>query len=694
MLISYNWLRELTGTKLSPEEIRERLTNVGLAVDAVETRATDFVLDVEVPSNRGDVLSHIGIAREVAVIERSKISDLRSQISDRGFEIPETKGKSSDFASVEILDPDLCPRYAGRVIRGARIGPSPEWLTKRLEEIGQRPINNVADITNYVLHEYGQPLHAFDLAKLNEKRIVVRRAAKGETLRTLDGVERKLDSEMLVIADAQRPVAIAGVMGGEESEISTATTDILIESAYFDPASVRRTAKLLGLHTEASHRFERGTDPEGVIRAQERCVSLICELTGGVATEDAIDVYPNPIKSKTVSLRPRRVEAITSLKVAVDEVLRILTALGFEIREQNDDKLTVIVPSWRHDVSIEEDLVEEVARHTGYDKIQSALPPASMAGEHHSSENRKRALRSALSALGFDEAITMSFVEEAHDFELIPAFREQLDAPAVLLTNPIIEEASQMRQTLLPGLLNSLQHNINHGTRDVALFELGRVFAALEAAGLPHERETLALAATGGAIQANRAQADREVDYYDLKGALESAISAMNLSSLNFAGAGIEHLRPGQAARVSIKNTPVGAIGRLSETVAARYKFRQPVFVAEIDLTALLALPELPILYSPLPRFPAIVRDVSLLVDRKLPLASLIQAIDEHKALHFVRANFVGTYEGEGIADDKRSITLRLEYRADGRTLRDNEVDEVHWPLVKALGERFAAEIR
>jgi phenylalanyl-tRNA synthetase beta chain len=687
MYISYQWLRELTGTKLAPEEIRERLTNVGLAVDAVEASGDDFVLDVEVPSNRGDVLSHIGVARELAVIERSQVSTPTSQPSS-------TEGKSTDLAAVEILDPRLCPRYAGRVIRGARIGPSPEWLTKRLEAIGQRPINNVADITNYVLHEYGQPLHAFDLAKLNEKRIIVRRAARSEIIKTLDGVERKLDSEMLVIADAQHPVAVAGVMGGEDSEISNATTDILIESAYFDPASVRRTAKLLGLHTEASHRFERGTDPEGVIRAQARCVSLICELAGGVATEDAIDVYPNPINSKTVSLRPQRVEAITSLKVPVDEMLRILTALGFDVREQNKEKLTVTVPSWRHDVSIEEDLVEEVARHTGYDQIQSALPPASMAGEHHSTESRKRALRNAISAHGFDEAITFSFVEESHDFALIPAFRERLATPSVLLTNPIIEEASQMRQTLLPGLLNSLQHNINHGTRDVALFELGRVFAALEAAGLPHEREALALVVTGGVRQANRAQADREADFYDLKGALESATSVMNLPPLDFAGAAIEHLRPGQAATISVSKTAVGAIGRLSEMVAARYKFRQPVFVVEIDLTALLELPELPVLYSPLPRFPAIVRDVSLLVDRKLALAKLIEAIDEQKAPHLVGAQFVGTYDGEGIAEDKRSVTVRVEYRAEDRTLRDNEVDEVHWPLVKALQDKFAAEIR
>src|SRR5438876_2521678 len=319
MLISYNWLRELTDTKLSPQELRERLTNVGLAVDAVEEGDGDYVLDVEVPSNRGDCLSHVGIARELATIELSRISDLRSEIRN-------SQGKTSDFASVEIRDPDLCPRYAVRIVRGVKIAPSPEWLRKQLEVLGQRPINNVADITNYVLHELGQPLHAFDLAKLTENRIIVRCAEKDETITTLDGVERNLDKEMLVIADARRPVAVAGVMRGEDSEISNATTDVLIESAYFNPASVRRTAKLLGLHTEASHRFERGTDPEGVLRAQERCVSLICEVAGGVATEDALDVYPNRLGSKSVMLRAERIEAITSLKIARSEILRILTS--------------------------------------------------------------------------------------------------------------------------------------------------------------------------------------------------------------------------------------------------------------------------------------------------------------------------------------------------------------------------------
>jgi phenylalanyl-tRNA synthetase beta chain len=686
MFISYNWLRELTGTKLSPEEIRDRLTNVGLAVDAVEARTDDSVIDVEVPSNRGDCLSHVGIARELAVIEKSKVQSPKSKVEN-------TAGKTSEFASVEILDPDLCPRYSARIVLGVKIGPSPEWLVKKLEAIGQRPINNVADITNYVLHEFGQPLHAFDLAKLAQKSIVVRRATAGEKLKTLDGVERKLDAEMLVIADAGRAVAVGGVMGGEDSEISNSTTDVLIESAYFNASSVRRTAKLLGLHTEASHRFERGTNPEGVLDALNRCVSLICELAGGIATEDAIDVYPNPVGTRSASLRPHRVEAITSLRVEESEAKRILTALGFNLLGEHNAALTFEVPAWRHDVSIEEDLVEEVARHTGYDKIKTALPPASFAGEYHSSEKRKRALRLALKALGFNEAISLSFIELTNDFELVPAFANQSDQ--VTLTNPIIEEASRMRQTLLPGLLDAVRHNLNYRMRDVCLFETGRVFtSSSDDSQLPDEREALALVATGGTLEADRAQAARDLDFFDVKGALESAIEAMNLPKANFAAATVKHLRPGQSAVIRANGAPVGSIGRLAEAVAANYKFRQPVFVAEVDLTALLELPEQPVLYSPLPRFPSIVRDVSLLVDRQVSVGELVSTAENQSGTHFIAANFVGTYEGEGIPDNKRSVTLRCEYRAPDRTLRDEEIDDVHWSIVKALQEKFAAELR
>ena len=685
MFISYNWLRELTGTQLTPQEIRDRLTNVGLAIDAVETRGDDYVLDVEVPSNRGDCLSHIGIARELAVIENSTVSIPK-------FQVIRTEGKTSDFASVEIRDPDLCPRYAARVVRGVKIAPSPHWLVKKLDAIGQRPINNVADITNYVLHEFGQPLHAFDLAKLTDQKIIVRRANNNEAIRTLDGVDRKLDAKTLVIADANEAVAVAGVMGGQFSEISESTTDVLIESAYFDAASVRRTAKLIGLHTEASHRFERGTDPDGVVVAQTRCIALICELAGGLASEDTIDAYPKPRAARSATLRPARIEAVTSLRVDDLESKRILSALGFELEEQSAKALAYRIPSWRHDVSIEEDLIEEVARHTGYGQIRSELPPASAAGEHHPGESRKRALRRALAQSGYDEAISFSFIAPTNDWELIPQLQD--GGTQVVLKNPIIEEASHMRPTLLPGLLSAIRHNLNQGMRDVSLFEAGRVFMGSRDGALPHEREALALVITGGYVEANHAQASRDIDFFDLKGAVEAAVAAMNVPALSFEPATVKHLRAGQSAAISIDGTRIGSVGRLADSIANEYKFRQPIFVAEVDLTTLLEHPEQPVFYSRLPRFPSIVRDVSLLVDRRVTVGDLISAAKADAGVNLENVAFVGTYEGEGIADNQRSVTLRLEYRADDHTMRDEEVDALHWPIIETLKQRFGAEVR
>lgn len=694
MLISLNWLRELTSTASTPQELRERLTMVGLAIDAVEEVNGDSVLDVEVPSNRPDCLSHVGIAREVAVIEKSNVQSPKAKVA-------KTEGRTSDYAAVEIKNTELCPRYAARVVRGVKIGPSPEWLSRRLTEIGQRPINNVADITNYVLHELGQPLHAFDLEKLAEHRIVVRRAAAGEKLRTLDGVERALDSEMLVIAGAKEPVALAGIMGGLESEISVTTKDVLIESAYFDPDSVRRTARKLGMDTEASRRFERGADCENVLKAQTRCIELICEIAGGTATEDAIDVYPNPLPARVVDFRPARVESLTSLKVETGEMLRILSALGFVQKEApGNETLAFVVPSWRVDVGIEEDLVEEIARHAGYDKMASELPPSNMSGEYQPSELKRRALRRTLADLGFDEAINFSFIDLVHDeqLEMIPGLAVGGNAGLVTLANPILEDATRMRASLLPGLLASLRNNLNHGTRDVRLFEIGRIFANSAVAELPEERDALGLIATGSVVEEGSAQASKEIDFYDLKGALEAAADAMKLGPLRFSSAPVRHLREGQAARIMLGiRTPIGAVigtaGRLSESIAGSYKFRQPVYVAELDLTALLDSEQRTVQYKPLPRYPSVVRDVTLLVRRDISLSELLEAVDSERVGDHSGTTLVGTYEGKNIPDGKRSITLRIEYRSDEKTLRDEEVEQRHRELIDSLLKKFGAEL-
>jgi phenylalanyl-tRNA synthetase beta chain len=695
MNISYNWLRELTEISLAPHDLARRLTMVGLAVDAIHEAGEDFIFEFDLTSNRPDCLSHLGIAREVAVVEQSRVS--LPVLEPRAAE-----GHTHAFASVEIEDAGLCPRYSARVVRGVRIAPSPAWLAERLQAIGQRPINNVTDITNYVLHELGQPLHAFDLSTLTERRIVVRRARTGEKLRTLDGIERQLDEEMLVIADAARAVAIAGVMGGEETEISDATSDVLIESAYFNPASVRRTSKELGLQTEASYRFERGTDYEGVLRASERCVALICEVAGGTAAEDAIDVYPKELRSPEVRLRFGRVEALTGLEVPPAEALRILESLGFtrgRDERASESEVALVCPTWRVDVEREEDLVEEVARHYGFEKITEALPASGLAGEYREGEARRRDAARALTANGFDQAISFSFIDEAHDgqFDLLPGLvaRGGNDgAPFVSLVNPIIEGATRMRATLLPGLLGALRHNFNHGTRNVRLFESGRVFAA-RTGELPDEREALALVLTGGAVEECRAgAASRELDFYDLKGALEAAADALGVASLEFEEAEARHLREGQAARVLVDGEVVGSLGRLAEGVAAGYKFRQPVFVAELNFGALLGAAERRVRYQPLARFPSVVRDISLVADRRVAFAAMRRAVLELGFEDCRGVSLVDVYEGANLPEGRRSLTLRVEYRADERTLRDEEVDEMHARVVGTLETSFGAQLR
>ena len=699
MDISYEWLGELVETGLTPQELADRLTMAGLAVDAVKEEDGDSVLEIDLTSNRPDCLSHLGVAREAAALTGShvKLPDLTAK---------NVGGRADEFTSVGIEDADLCPRYAARVVRGVKIGSSPEWLVRRLKAIGQRSINNVADITNFVMHEVGQPLHAFDLAKLAERRIVVRRARAGEKLKTLDGVERELDAEMLVIADAERAVAVAGVMGGEETEISASTTDVLIESAYFAPQSVRRTSKALGLQTEASYRFERGVDYEGVRRAQDRCVALIGELAGGVATEDAVDAYPKRIEPPSVTLRPRRVKGLTALDVPVEECVRILTALGFERQDSapaddGEECLTFLVPTWRTDVKIEEDLVEEVARVHGYEKIGEALPPSPVTGEYLAGDRRRRAARQVLTAAGFDEAVSFSFIDESNALDESGASRFEpsagLRASAgafVHLSNPIIEGARLMRPSLLPGLLEATRHNFNHGTRDVRLFETGRVFAAGGGEeGRPTEVESLALILTGEALEEGRA-AGRAADFFDLKGALEAASDAMRVGGLSFSPGSARHLREGQAARVELSGVEVGSIGRLSEEAAARYKFRQPVYVAEVSLTALLTSGERPARYTPLPRYPGVARDVSLVAERRITFGELRGAVLALGLSECRDVMLVDVYEGANLPEGKRSLTLRVEYRADDRTLRDEEVDAMHARIVAALESGFGAQLR
>ena len=688
MNISYNWLKDLVEINLKPDELAKKLTDVGLAVEGIHEAGDDFVFDIDLTSNRGDCLSHLGIAREINVI------------TDSGLRIADSSENSKhsilDTQLVTIEDANLCHRFTARIIRGVNIGASPDWLVKRLEAVGERSINNVADITNFVMHELGNPMHSFDLNKLSGKKIVVRRARSGETIKTLDEVERKLDETMLMICDAEKPVAVGGVMGGFDSSITDKTTDVLLEVAYFKRDSIRQTSRKLKLSTEASHHFERGVDIENLIRASNRATELICELAGGTA-EEFVDIYPTKFVQSEIESRDiqNSLKRLTGLEVENDEISRILKALGIET---NDQSKTFTAPTWRHDLNIEEDLVEEIARIVGYDKIGEELPPSFGAGEYQPTEKRKKQLRKTLTDLGFNEAISYSFIDTNRDetFELVPdLLDENANEKFITLQDSVIEGAVRMRPSLLSGLLDAVRTNFNQQNKNLRLFEIGKAFAASSREDkLPIERELFSVVLSGGEVLENRAMISRELEFYDLKGAIEAALDAIGISNAEFTAEEIKHLRKGQSAAVSVNGKKVGFIGRLNDEISGNYKFKQPVFVGEIDLQTVLAESQTPILYRPLPKFPASLRDISLLVKRSVSFGQIKTAIDENAPELLRDVEFVDIYEGKGIADDERSLTIRLEYRSNERTLTDEEVDKVHALILGDLENKTGAKLR
>ncbi len=693
MNISYHWLKDLIDTRLSPAEVGERLTRVGLAVEGIHGHGDDLVFDIDLTSNRPDCLSHLGVARELGVITDTPLNPR----VDAGNEVPLPAVLAGEVVSIE--DPDLCHRFTARMITDVKIGPSPQWLVDRLEAIGERSINNVADITNYVMHELGQPMHAFDIDRLSGRRIVVRRARAGETITTLDEVERKLDETMLAICDAEKPAAIGGIMGGMDSSITDSTVNVLLEVAYFRRGNIRATSRSLNLATEASYRFERGVDIENLLRASARATHLICELAGGTAG-DLIDIYPtagliDSVVSNDISAAVLR---LTGLRVETSECIRILSALGImpmvDDADPDNHARSFASPSWRHDIAIEEDLVEEIARHAGYENIGIELPPAYGAGEYQPTELRQKLLRQSLVDIGFDEAISYSFIDTKHDdiYVTVPGLP---NADLVTLNDAVIEGAVRMRATLLPGLLAAVRHNFNQQRKNVCLFEIGKAFAASDGfAEPPIEQQLMALVVTGGDIYEGRAMVDRELDFYDAKGAVETALRTTGVEHFEFAAADAKHLRKGQTAAISISGETVGYLGRLADDVAASYKFRQPVYVAEINLqTVLNAVTESPV-YRPLPKYPGVSRDVSFLVKRDFAFSSVVGALQHQQSDLFRGVDFVDIYDGKGMADDERSLTIRLEYRSGDRTLVEAEIDALHQQIVENLAETLSIRPR
>ena len=690
MNISYNWLNDLIDVGMSPDDLAKQLTSVGLTVEGVHASGNDFILDIDLTSNRPDCLSHLGVSREIGVVSGHKLK-IRDVIKTEDIPLPAVLA----YETVRIEAVELCHRFTARIIRGVKIGRSPDWLVKRLEAVGERAINNVADITNYVMLELGQPMHSFDLDKLTENRIVVRRAKAGEQITTLDEVERTLDDNVLAICDAEKTIAVAGVMGGLVSAISDTTSNVLLEVAYFKPESIRQTSRKLKLSTEASHRFERGVDIENLIRASNRATELICDIAGGTPA-DLIDIYPTKFEQRKVESRDitAAVKRLTSLDVPTADCDRILDALGITKEQES----IYVSPSWRHDIAIEEDLVEEVARHVGYDKIKSALPPAFGAGEYQPNESREKLLRQKLVDLGFDEAITYSFVDTKFDdtFEVVPGLAdERSEEKFVTLQDSVIEGAVRMRPTNLPGLLDAVRLNLNQQRRDLKLFEVGKVFASsLNEDNLPAETENLTLVMTGNENFEDRMLTSRELDFYDAKGAIEAVLEAVNVDRADFSAATVKHLQKGQAAEIAIGKTPVGYIGRLNSDISSMYKFRQPVFVAELNLDSVLTARETAINYRPLPRYPGISRDVSFIVDRSVTFEAIRREIESNESELCRNIEFVDEYAGKGLEENERSITVRFNYRSDERTLTEEDVESIHRRLVDSVVQGLGLRLR
>lgn len=693
MKILYKWLKEFADVPASAPELRSRLSMAGVSIDSVEETGGGPVLDAEITINRPDLLSHLGIAREVAALYRLHLKLPEPKLN-------EAAEPAAKMARVEIESPDLCRRYTARIIRGVKIQPSPDWLRLRLQALGQSSINNVVDVTNYVMLELGQPMHAFDLDKLAERRIVVRRAKPGETIRTLDGVERKLSKDMCLICDARGAVAIGGVMGGAESEISGSTKNLLIESAWFEPVSVRRTSKALGLRTEASMRFERGADIELAAFASKRAAELIQQLAGGEVLAGLIDIYPTPEASRKIELSRKELLRVMGADVPDSQIEEILVALGFgPIRTDTDrgsaGSLGAVwdcnVPSWRPDVTREIDLIEEIARLYGYDKFPARLPPAKLPAKRLPHAVEEDRLRQRLIALGYEEIIAIPLVDPERD----AIFRLPDSAPAQI-ANPLSQDASVMRTSGAVSMITAIEWNLNHAQKNVRLFEFGNAYEVRD--GKPVETRILTLGATGLAREQSIHESAREYSFADLKGDVDEILAL----------AGGAQWRPMQnsglvadrAALLSLRvdsDRVIGLAGQLAATVAQRFKLRQDVYHAELQLEPLLEAIvkwSASLRYEPLPRFPAVERDFSLVLADHATFARIEEVVRGLNIRELRSIEAVDLFRGGQLPAGKYSLLVRVIFQSGDTTLTEAQLTDFSARISSALSEKLGATLR
>jgi len=687
MRLVVSWLRDFVDVQAPAEEIAETLGLRGFEVASVEVLGGgDAVIDFEVTANRPDCLSVIGLAREVAT----------------AYDLPMTPGPAtaaasipageSDRVEIAIEDAELCPRYAAAVADLSPTAATPDWMSSRLQAAGVRPISPIVDVTNYVLLELGQPMHAFDLDKLAGRSIRIRRAARGETIRTLDGIERKLEPGMLVIADKDRPQAVAGVMGGAASEVSSSTRAIVFESAFFNPPSVRRTSKQLGLKTEASARFERGADVSAPVAGLQRAIALMERIGAGQVSGPLVDRYPVVTEPARLHLRRARLAALLGAAVPDRDVERILGRLGLEVSRAADG-WDVVAPTFRVDLLREVDLIEEVGRHHGFDRLEAAFPPlVQPATAPDPRIGRDQLVRRVLTAAGLSEAVTFGFIESK-----AAAPFQSVAADTVGIANPLSAKFDTLRPSLLPGLVDAVAHNRRHGRRDVFLFEIGTRFTARG------ETRAVALACTGAAAE-HWANGVREVDFFDVKGIVERLADALDVS-VSFMPASPTFLVAGHAAGIAVAaangaGSPLGVAGLLAPSIAdGRGAPRQDaIFVAEIDLDAAWTarLPGDGTVRTP-PRHPFVVRDLSIVIDDALPaeiIRGTIQAAGASAPAPLVSVRVFDRYAGKGVPNGRVSLSLRLTFQAADRTLTDAEVQQSVDMILAALVREHGAALR
>ena len=663
--------------------------SVALGVDLGEALGLkDTLLDISITPNRPDCLCVIGVAREIAALTHQKLKYPFLSLSDRGEEIHQK-------TSVTILDPDLCPRYVARMIEEVKIGPSPHWMGDRLEKVGIRSINNVVDVTNYVMMEYGQPLHAFDFDLLEEGRIVVRRAKGGEEFTTLDGVKRAMDGEMLMICDGVKPVAIAGVMGGLNSEIKEDTRRVLLESAYFTPAGNRRTSKKLGLETEAAYRFGRGIDYGGCLSAADRATQLIQELAGGKVVEGVVDAYPVPIKPRPIRLWVKKIHQVLGTEVSVKQVRNYLEDLSLEVRGENEDVLVVTPPSFRGDLEREIDLIEEVARLDGYERISTTLPKGPPSSVERSKEFLvERKVVDTLIVHGYHEVITYSFTSPSSSdaMGLRPDDRRRQH---LRILNPLTEDFSVMRTTLIPGLMETARYNVSWKNSNLKLFELKKVFLPEEGERLPSEVKILAGLAMGFDRDPHWALSARPVDFYDIKGCIEDILDALMIKGARFNRANdIPYLHPGKASTVVVEQEILGMFGEVHPELLGRYEIHGKVYLFEMDFGKMVKRAGDEKRFQLLPKFPAVYRDLSVIVDKSLESERVVEAILNFRQPFVEEITLFDLYQGPPVPEGKKGVSYRIRYRANDRTLTDEEVNQYHERIFAGLKEAFQIELR